>query len=477
MPSLLDLKRLFEQDPNNPLIRRALEGAKEEFSPPPATDLPNTEFETDAGVNPYLDSDPAIDTSMPLGGMEPTPDIEPQSTAGDTEAAIENIPEQEEDPGYFQKLWRDSKGDLIKAAAATGLSFLGEGASDFAGGFAEGSLRDLQIRQNEKLKRRQRSWEDAYTDARSIPSSVLENPAMSELAEAHKALLKDMEDGKVDNEKNISNFLMLKSQYADDIEQAKMDKQLEQEQIYEDRKFVENIERQTQQMGRWMEIDNDPDPSKYSPEDIRMAQQKVSEGGRMVDTERGPMFMTPQQEMQYDDMITRRKQAEEDRQFNRSSTNRRISLAEKSLEQRGEEAVTRRGERQTASAARAVDQSIAQSLQRAYKDYMEGGGDPSQGFNEQKAQDMALAEQAQTIEAATGYQEIPPSVDDGGLTLNDEEGQWKIVLFGKPTSVDFDPTTTLGKVKALRMAHAALKARGSQDLGFTQTGAGYSPGE
>jgi hypothetical protein len=474
---MIALQRLFEEDPENPLIRRALDGAREEFAPPPASALPDTEFDTDAGVSPYVTQEETSPFDPKIEDI-PSPDV-PESAAGDTAEAIDKIPEQDEDPGYFQKLWRDSKGDLIKAAAATGLSFLGEGASDFAGGFAEGSLRDLQIRQGEKLKRRQRSWEDAYTEARSIPSSVLENPAMSELAEAHKALLKDMEDGKVDNEKNISNFLMLKSQYGDDIEQAKMDKKLEQEQVYEDRKFSENIERQTQQMGRWMEIANNPDPSKYSPEEIQMAQQKVSEGGRMVDTERGPMFMTPQQEMQYDDMITRRKNAESDRQFNRTSTNRRISLAEKGVEQRGEEVIARRGERQTASAARAVDASIAQSLARAQKDYFEGGGDPEAGFNEQKALDMALAQEAQTIEAATGYQEIPPTVDDGGLTLNDEEGQWKIVLFGRPTSVSFDPTTTVGKMKALRMAHAALKARGSQDvgLGFTQTGAGYSPGE
>ena len=68
-------------------------------------------------------------------------------------------------------------------------------------------LQDYQQQQMDQLKRRHSMWDTAYQASQGLPPEVLTDPQFATLAKAKAALDKDMEDRKIDNEKNVSLFL------------------------------------------------------------------------------------------------------------------------------------------------------------------------------------------------------------------------------------------------------------------------------
>lgn len=72
---------------------------------------------------------------------------------------------------------------------------------------AGGARQRLQTEQMAQLQRRHQMWDTAFSASQQLPAEVLQDPQFSSLAQAKASLDKDMMDGKVDNEKNVSLFL------------------------------------------------------------------------------------------------------------------------------------------------------------------------------------------------------------------------------------------------------------------------------
>lgn len=72
---------------------------------------------------------------------------------------------------------------------------------------AGGARQRLQSEQMAQLQRRHQMWDTAFSASQQLPAEVLQDPQFSSLAQAKASLDKDMMDGKVDNEKNVSLFL------------------------------------------------------------------------------------------------------------------------------------------------------------------------------------------------------------------------------------------------------------------------------
>lgn len=76
------------------------------------------------------------------------------------------------------------------------------------GGYLEQVMQQRQQEQMQQLKMRHDLWADAYKQSQELPGEVLTAPEFAGLAQAKAALDKDMADGKIDNEKNVSTFLV-----------------------------------------------------------------------------------------------------------------------------------------------------------------------------------------------------------------------------------------------------------------------------
>jgi hypothetical protein len=70
-----------------------------------------------------------------------------------------------------------------------------------------GHVERFKKEQVDALARRHDMWDTAFKDSQSLPAELLVDPKFAGLAQAKAALDKDMQDGKVDNEKNVSTFL------------------------------------------------------------------------------------------------------------------------------------------------------------------------------------------------------------------------------------------------------------------------------
>ena len=82
------------------------------------------------------------------------------------------------------------------------------------GGGIVGKWKEEQL---DALKRKHAMWENTFEESQQLPQSVLTDPRLSGLAKAKAALDKDMADGKIDNEKSVSNFLTERARHKDDI--------------------------------------------------------------------------------------------------------------------------------------------------------------------------------------------------------------------------------------------------------------------
>lgn len=309
MPSLMDLTRLLSeapQDSKNPFLRQAMKGAQTEFIKPPPID-------PTAGTNPVsLSSGQSVSPfDAKLGPAEeagPEPGVMNTGQSGYQNRHVLDSPEGESKPGFFQS-------DEFKNIANMGLGMLGGAAGgalagNWRAGMAGGGavqLRDFQDKQKDMLDRRHKAWESAYNEAAALPAEIHNTPGMEEVAKAQQALMKDLQDGKVDNEQNLTNFLKVKAMYGGDIEQMQMNKKLADQKRMEDEKFQNEAQRSSQEAIRLHEIVND----RMTPEATRqdalaklatierdLEAQKDRDATRQVEADRWSKTAAHQQRME-----------------------------------------------------------------------------------------------------------------------------------------------------------------------------------
>lgn len=88
----------------------------------------------------------------------------------------------------------------------------------------------LRASQVDQLNRRHSMWDDAHKQSQSLPPEVMTDPAFAGLAQAKAALDKDLMDGKIDNEKNVSSFLTEMARHRNELTQLGINTQAGQEQ-------------------------------------------------------------------------------------------------------------------------------------------------------------------------------------------------------------------------------------------------------
>jgi hypothetical protein len=126
-------------------------------------------------------------------------------------------------------------GDMAKAGGGVlGTLLAGAiGGDAAAGGFGQGYngvvLSDIRQRQQREYERNAQVWQDQYELAKSLPQEVFQDQNMAELANAAQAFAKDMADGKIDNPKTSSAFMMAHSKYKDDVDKIVKGNQLKQD--------------------------------------------------------------------------------------------------------------------------------------------------------------------------------------------------------------------------------------------------------
>jgi len=72
-------------------------------------------------------------------------------------------------------------------------------------------------------------WESTYRGSQELPPEVLTDPKFASLAQAKAALDKDMQDGKVDNEKNVSTFLTEMMRFKTELKEVQQDSAVAQQ--------------------------------------------------------------------------------------------------------------------------------------------------------------------------------------------------------------------------------------------------------
>ena len=260
MPSLMELTRLMgeaPQDPSNPFLRQAMKGAQQEFIQPPPIDptaqtSPIT-LSSGQSVSPF---DAKLGPSEEDG---PEPGVMNTGQSGYQNRHVLDSPEGESRPGFFHS-------DEFKNIANMGMGMLGGAAGgalagDWRAGMAGGGavqLRDFQNKQKDMLDRQHKAWESAYNDAISMPADIHTTPGMEEVAKAQQAILRDLQDGKVDNKQTLTNWLTVKAMYGGDIEKMQMDSKLADQKRMEDEKYTNDMARKEQEAGKWYALANDP---------------------------------------------------------------------------------------------------------------------------------------------------------------------------------------------------------------------------
>jgi hypothetical protein len=87
----------------------------------------------------------------------------------------------------------------------------------------------LREDQMNALKQRHNMWDTAYKHSQELPPEVLSDPRFSSLAAAKAALDKDMLDGKIDNEKNVSLLLTELARHKNELDQISQDSKVKQQ--------------------------------------------------------------------------------------------------------------------------------------------------------------------------------------------------------------------------------------------------------
>lgn len=149
-------------------------------------------------------------------------------------------------------------------------------AGDFMQGYAPRAVEQFKLAQAQDLKRRQDMWETTYKDMMELPAEIYGEETFGPLTQAAEALRKDMADGSIDNEKNVSNYLTMKAKYAKELAefQKQVDLRNEAEKLRNewDTKSQYVQERRI----RAQEIVGAP-PGKYSEAEVNAARAELAE--------------------------------------------------------------------------------------------------------------------------------------------------------------------------------------------------------
>lgn len=245
-PNLLMLSKLLSQAPaGDPLAKAALPAARDEFiTPPPISGLQGSKLE-------FEPSGPASGVSFDAPSIEPSGSMPPEGQ--NTQMSGGNS----EDRGSF---WNNDKAiDTLKLGLGgllgAGIGKLtGLGGGNVAAGALNAGLRDIQTKQAVQMKREQAAWEDAYNQAKSLPADVYTNPELQELLQAQQALMKDLADGKVNNPRSVSDFLVAKAKYSKDLDAIALEKKITEEKTVRDRLAEAELMRSEQQAIRYREM-------------------------------------------------------------------------------------------------------------------------------------------------------------------------------------------------------------------------------
>lgn len=236
--SLLTLSSLFTQAAKgDELARAAMPAAKEEFMPPPMPDGSTAYVEPPVTVT-------AEESQLPAGT---------QASGGERESGLGSFLKSQ----GMQDTLKAGLGGLLGAGIGSLIGKPNSGAFGFASGVGT-TMKDIADRRAEQEKRRQVAWSSAYEDARSLPQEVYTAPNMQELVAAQQALMKDLADGKIDNEKTLSNWLLTKQKYAGDIEDLKVKSELQRKLKIQGETEQAELMRKEQEAVRYREIAADP---------------------------------------------------------------------------------------------------------------------------------------------------------------------------------------------------------------------------
>jgi hypothetical protein len=172
---------------------------------PAASSTPLFDFSQGTGMSSSLGSVmPSLDEEQPRPVTLPTRDVTSQ-TFGERGGGGVEVPEQEK--GTFDR--------------SMGMGLLGDTLINFGNAIGNprtptattGWTDKFRQEQMQALKMRHDMWQDAYSQAQQLPAEVMTMPEFAPLAKAKANLEKDMMDGRVDNEQNVSTLLTEMARY------------------------------------------------------------------------------------------------------------------------------------------------------------------------------------------------------------------------------------------------------------------------
>ena len=193
--------------------------------------------------------------------------------------------------------WGNIFARIAVGAGDLGNAFGNPRAAIQGGGYQMAKDR-LQQQQVAQLKQRHGMWDQAYTEAQQLPPEVLTNPEFASLAQAKAALEKDMMDGKIDNEKNVSTFLTEKARFGRELEQLGIDTKAQQQLGVEAKLAEGRAAQEAQQTQKMQEIL--ANPTAYSPQEVELARLQMAKREQIYEEDGQQLMMTPTQKAQWD---------------------------------------------------------------------------------------------------------------------------------------------------------------------------------
>ena len=198
MMDMLGLRKLFEKAESGD--RQATQAVQAFQDSPELTSIFSKKAEPDdGGIATSLVESLKLGAANPNLGMSPGQPVRPTGGGGVEVSTPEKTPKR------FLGMTGDTWKQIAMGAQRGIRGYLkGGGWGDIGDGGFTGKWQQDQI---DQLKRRHQMWDTAYQASQGLPPEVLTDPQFAGLAQAKVALDKDMMDGKVDNEKNVSGFL------------------------------------------------------------------------------------------------------------------------------------------------------------------------------------------------------------------------------------------------------------------------------
>lgn len=307
----------------------------------------------------------------------------------------------------------------LAAKLSVGLTDIGNAFGNanakVGGGIYEMSKDKLQQQQIAQLKQRHGMWDQAYQDAQALPAEVLQDPQFASLAQAKAALEKDMLDGKIDNEKNVSTFLTEKARYARDLEQLGIDTKAQQQLGVEAKLSEGRAAQEAAQTQRMQEIL--ANPTAFSPQEVELARLQAAARKQLFEEDGQQLYMTPTEKAQWD-------QQKQDRQDRLDFQNRQLDVQDSYRRYAADAAAGARSDARDATTMgrranmfnSALQASIARRLQK------DDEGNPA---NADQAFEGGLVEQMPQMINLARQMGIPYSEPDS-MALRPEDAQYMV---------------------------------------------------